>query len=380
MSSTEVLAIKYKPKRFSEVVGNKEVVTRFRGILKTKKIPKSLLLIGPSGTGKTTLANLFEKAVNCATYNLCGKCDSCKTPIESHPDVMELNAADTRGIDDIRALIQHARYKPRYNYRIIGIDEAQQLTSQAMSALLKPLEQANNDTVWVLGSMTPEKIPTAVLGRCTVFDLKFPAAEEIAARLKVIAEAEGEKKLAANDKLLLIIAQASGGHVRNAVSLLENTLQYIAGVKDKTNIEKLVITHVLKGTTETEDTVAIKVLYSIYKGSAAGVHASLAESENLFMLAGKLLQLNMYALDTLFIRGPNRNVWHTPVNKRFVSLVQKKLNFITEKRTNLLYLCQQGLNDVRLQMSSFLLPDRSLITAKLAQLAIDIGRAQKKSS
>jgi DNA polymerase III subunit gamma/tau len=382
ISSTSSLATRYRPVKFSEVVGSRSEVTRLKGIITSKKIPNAIMIIGPSGVGKTTLARMFSYYLNCDTLNRCGKCVSCTTPFETHPDIREINAAETRGIDDIRNLIQHAKYKPRFKFRVIIADEMQGLTPQAFSALLKPTEDPPGHTVWIFCTTNPEKIPSTLLGRCTIFNLKMPTPEEISERLKILCEKEEEEKLANNQELLLKIAEAGGGSVRSAISLLENAIQYVSGLsKDKKgeDLLNLVTANVLKGTTEDEDRIAVKILYAIYKGSPAGVHASIADSENLFGLANKLIQLNMYALDSLFVKERNRNVWHTPLNRNFVSLVNKKLdNFIQESHTNLLYRIQMVLNELKSQMSSFILPERSLMTSTLALLALEIKRGIKQ--
>jgi len=177
------------------------------------------------------------------------------------------------------------------------------------------------------------------------------------------------------------VANAGGGSIRAAISLLENTFQYVDGLGSKKgtkDLAELVEANVLKGTSEDEDILAIKILASIYKGSPGGVHRSVAESENLFALSNKLLQLNLYAIDTLFIKGPNRNVWHTPLNKKFVALLRDKLDVLDEEHTNFLYGVQDALNDLRLRLSSFMLPDRALMTATLALLALQSKTSGKK--
>lgn len=375
ISPTNTLANKYRPKRFADVIGNTTEVTRLRGILSSKKIANAMLFIGPSGIGKTTLARLFGYYLNCDKLNRCGKCASCQTGIDNHPDIKELNAGDTRGIDDIRSLIGHARYRPQHHFRIILVDEVQALTPQAFSALLKPIEDPPGHTIWIFCSTNPEKIPNTITDRCTIFNLRIPNPENIAERLATICEKEEESKLGKNKDLLLKIANASGGSVRKAISILENTIQYVEGLGKedrKGNLEKLVIENVLKGTTEDEDKIAVKLLFSIYKGSAAGVHASVAESDNLFALSNKILQLNLYAIDTLLLTKPNRNVWHTPLNKKFVIIVKDKLGFIQEEHTNLLYKIQYTLNELRLQLSSFMVSDRALMSTALALLAAEV--------
>ena len=181
------------------MIGNPAEVTRLKGILASKKIPNAMLFIGATGVGKTTLARIFGYYANCVTHNRCGKCASCSVGINSHPDIKEMNAGEARGIDDIRALIDHARYKPRHNFRIIIVDECQGLTPQAFNALLKPTEDPPGHTIWIFCSTNPEKIPSTLLDRCTIFNLRIPQREEIAKRLTVICEKEGEKRKKRNN-------------------------------------------------------------------------------------------------------------------------------------------------------------------------------------
>lgn len=244
--SESSLSVRYRPTRFSEVLGQPAVVASIQGMISRKKIAPTCLISGPYSSGKTTLARLIALYANCVKPTdegePCGECSSCQLVLQlirgfegNYSDVTELNAALDRGIDRIRSLGQAATMAPRYNYRIFILDEAHQITEAAFKGALKLLEEPPPRTKFILCTTDPQKVPKEIRSRCQHFKLDRLDSTDIAKKLYRVAKGEGldsipDKKL---KKLCLLMAQASDGHLRDAYNILENLLNYVEqGGKD----------------------------------------------------------------------------------------------------------------------------------------------------
>lgn len=230
-------------------------------------MPSAIMLHGPTGLGKTTVARMLARMVNCTGergehFEPCGECSSCK--MHEHPDVMELNAADARGIDDVRTLIQLSKNMPTIgNKRIFIIDEAHQLTSQSSQCLLKPLEEPPANTLWIICTMSPDKMLPAIAKRCLSLQVKPVDPELITKRLYRIARREGIdfKEKTDGIKVLRTIADFSNGGMRASIQLLESVL-YAYKSGDEVDVQT-VLTKFLSGGEADLDNAAANVLYAM---------------------------------------------------------------------------------------------------------------------
>lgn len=221
------LALKYRPQSFDEVIGQDVMVQIIKNAIKLDRIPNAYLLTGIRGVGKTTTARIIAKAINCKDFEKgMTKCEDfchCEAITNSnHIDVLEMDAASKTGIDDIRELIDSAKYYPTSaKYKVFIIDEVHMLSKQAFNGLLKTLEEPPPHLKFILATTEVKKIPLTIISRCQRFDLRRIKLEEMISFLKKIAEKEKAK---INEKALMLIAKASEGSVRDALSILDQSI------------------------------------------------------------------------------------------------------------------------------------------------------------
>jgi DNA polymerase-3 subunit gamma/tau len=212
---------KYRPQTFSQLVGQEHVIRTLEGALSSGRVGHAYLFTGPRGTGKTTIARIFSKALNCAEFGKknvvvpCNACEACQTVNNGTSlDLIEIDAASNRGIDEIRALKESAQVAaPSGGYKVFLIYEVHMLTKDSFNALLKILEEPPAHVVFILVTTDPHKILATVLSRVQRFDFKRITPSEIVAKLKTITKAE---KINIDDNALLAIARASDGALRDA--------------------------------------------------------------------------------------------------------------------------------------------------------------------
>jgi DNA polymerase-3 subunit gamma/tau len=226
--SYQVIARKWRPQRFDEVSGQLHVTTALRNAIRTDRIPHAILLTGPRGVGKTTLARLIARCLNCEkgpTDEPCGSCPPCLEITEGRStDVQEIDAASRTGVDDMREVIESIRYAAAPGkYRIFIIDEVHMLSGPAFNALLKTLEEPPPRSLFVFATTNPEKIPFTVLSRCQRHDLRRIALTSVSERLAEICESEGIKISAS---ALSSIAREGDGSMRDAQTLLDQIVAY----------------------------------------------------------------------------------------------------------------------------------------------------------
>ena len=217
----------YRPQTFDEVAGQKHIIRTLRNALANNKIAHAYLFCGPRGTGKTTMAKLFAKALNCeeGIGHQCNKCSNCKEIIEgSHPDVIEIDAASNNGVEQVRDLIDKVNYLPiKGKYKVYIIDEVHMMTANAFNALLKTLEEPPAHVIFILATTEPHNIIPTILSRCQRYDFTKVADADIEDRMMTILEKEGVQY----DKAAVraIISLADGG-MRDALSILDQILAY----------------------------------------------------------------------------------------------------------------------------------------------------------
>ena len=246
----QVLYRTYRPAKFSEVVGQEYIVKTLVNAIRNNKIAHAYLFAGPRGTGKTTIAKLFAKAINCQNFDgeSCDECNNCKAYLEgNHPDIIELDAASNNGVDDVREIIEQVPYAPLIGkYKVYIIDEVHMLTQQAFNALLKTLEEPPAHVIFILATTDPQKIIPTVLSRCQRYNFSKITLYEIQKRMIEVLDREN---IPYDEKAVSEVARMAEGGMRDALSILEQCLAY--------NPEKLSLEDVehIFGLTSTEEEV-----------------------------------------------------------------------------------------------------------------------------
>src|SRR5438477_8075402 len=222
----QVIARKYRPQTFAELIGQEHVRTTIENAISQKRIAHGYIFAGQRGTGKTTVARILARCLNCEkgpTPQPCGVCASClEIPAGSAVDVIEIDAASNRGINEMRELRESVRYRPaRDRYKVFIIDEAHQITNEAFNALLKTIEEPPEWAVFVLCTTESHKIPATIASRCQHFSFRSVEFDALNNRIDWICRQEG---IEADPEVLAVLAQAGEGSIRDSLSALDQAI------------------------------------------------------------------------------------------------------------------------------------------------------------
>ena len=218
----------YRPKNFSNVIGQEHIVRTLKNQIENNNVGHAYLFCGTRGTGKTSTAKIFSRAVNCTNLHNdepCNECENCREILEDKTmDVVEIDAASNNSVDDIRELRENVKYSPaKAKYKVYIIDEVHMLSQGAFNALLKTLEEPPSYVIFILATTEPHKIPATILSRCQRFDFKRVTVKDISSRMRYICEKEG---IEADEKALNLIARNSQGALRDALSILDQCISF----------------------------------------------------------------------------------------------------------------------------------------------------------
>lgn len=254
----QALYRKYRPTNFDEVVGQTHIIQTLKNAIVQNRIAHAYLFCGPRGTGKTSIAKIFAKTLNCTNSQdaPCGVCENCKMAANgSHPDIIEIDAASNNGVDEVRNLIDKVKYAPMQGkYKIYIIDEVHMMTSGAFNALLKTIEEPPAHVIFIFATTEPSKVLPTIISRCQRFDFNKVSMHDIKYRLSVVCKNEG---IEIDENGLTLIAQLADGGMRDALSILDQCVAYCSSHIDVNDIRKIY------GVVTSEDIG--KLFYSVYK-------------------------------------------------------------------------------------------------------------------
>ena len=326
ISTSDTLALRHRPRTLDEVVGQEHVKKTLAGVFKSERVPNAFMLFGTTGVGKTTLARLIGRYLNCAKRNACGKCESCKNMnAGAHPDYLEVNASEAGNIETVRKLIESARYIPSFRLRIFMLDEIHRASHAAIQALLVPVETPPSKTLWIFSTSEPSKIPNgkALIGRCQILSLRTPEKKDVATRVMEVGKREGMKWL--TEKAAATAAEYSGGHVRNALQILERASLTVEG-SSKTpkpkEIAKLMEDVSMEASGDDMDVLAFQLLLGIYKKDAKKAVEACLNAPDPVTLLGRAVFVNSNA-SMLHLVGKHEKLWRSKAVMALQNAVKK---------------------------------------------------------
>lgn len=375
----------YRPQKFSEVVGQRHIVTTLQNAIKRDKVAHAYLFSGPRGTGKTTMAKILAKALNCeknVSVEPCNVCINCVGINKGMiPDVIEIDAASNNGADDIRELREGVKFLPSVaRYKVYIIDEVHMLSTAAFNALLKTLEEPPKHVIFILATTEPYKLPNTILSRCQRFDFQAISVSDIIGRLKEVVK---EESIMITDEAIRLIAEFAEGGMRDALSLLDQSISFSSDdlideddvLSVSGNTSSVTLLELLDSCLEKKDAKSIELLDEILK---AGKETPRVINDLIIMLRDILLTKNGIKTESKAIyENQKYNDFAKKVN---TATIYNWLDILNEAQNNVRFSNQKRtyLELSILKMSDTKLNDSYIMSEKIERLEHDFFDLESK--
>ncbi len=364
----QALYRKFRPQEFSDVKGQDHIVTTLKNQIKANRIGHAYLFCGTRGTGKTTIAKIFAKAVNCETPIEGSPCNECQTCTNINTQVamniIEIDAASNTGVDDVRDIIEEVRYSPAQGrYKVYIIDEVHMLSKSAFNALLKTLEEPPSYVIFILATTEPQRLPLTILSRCQRYDFKRITIETISNRLSDVLK---EEEILAEDKALRYVARVADGSMRDALSLLDQCISFNLG-------EELTYDKVLKVLGAMDVEVYSTLLNYIIEERVSDCIEFLDE----IILQGKELtsfinEFTWYLRNLLLVKSSKENLDKIDISSEDIPILEKQVEQV-EINTLIRYIhvLSDLSNQIKFASQSRVLVEVALIKLMTPQMETD---------
>ena len=313
---------KYRPQTFADVVGQDIIIKILKNSIKNNKINHAYIFSGPRGTGKTSVAKIFAKAVNCLNKSgdVCNECEVCNLNTDDIIDIVEIDAASNNGVDEIREIRNSIKLLPSLlKYKVYIVDEVHMLSPSAFNALLKTLEEPPSHAIFILATTEINKIPATVLSRCQKFDFKKINKDDIVNRLKYICDCE---KIKIDDDILNLIAELSDGGLRDAINLLDQI--------NSMNKSKITQTDVLNLVGSIDDNIVFDLLDKIVSGNLAEVLKTINDlyesNRNFIQIIQKLQQI----IKDIIIFNNTNGYFNKEYEEKLYNYIQVNITLLLE--------------------------------------------------
>lgn len=372
------LITKHRPKVFADVIGLPDVTNALEQSILEGDIANAYLLVGSSGGGKTTIARIIARTVMCETRNACGTCASCLASEDfgSHPDYQELNCGENGKIDEIRRIISTSHNSPILGgMRVIILDEAHRLTGPSLEALLKPLEEPAEKTLWILCTTETQSLKDTIKNRCNIIPIKPVDPATLAKYLFKLSKKELGKDFnkTVMKPVSIGIADMTGGYIRSALSTLDLALKLIRN-ESEMEAEDIIakIQESIIKNTDANQLAAQQLVIAVLAGDVKGISHILANHGDFFSLSKGILNTVQYCVD-VSLGASGANVYHPP----YLRATWSEIKAANTGNAGILISLLDVAVELQSDMAKFLVPERNIISSRLLKAALKI-RASKK--